>query len=501
VGGVRRVDCRPCGGCCGGQRSKSFNDDWYNLIRDLAVYTRAKHLCDVLIKYPIICDAEGTASIVRRYGLNEVKESERILSRETQYKAGYVIKRLRECSVDPICGWYIKLSLGGFYRAVRRLLGLGVGQPDAWVTNFVRGLRFNDVNELAGYLRRIVQNLLSLHYEYRHAGYTDVTSVACMICHEEFTTTIPLPLFIGRIVRHFREHGLLTIADVEAKAEKTRRRRSEKMKEVGKGSASVQLSLQALRFRIVKLLVDVGLISSASSGYVCRLHPNKQLITQDDVVLHIADEHPDLAENILLDSDLGKFIVTVTAPLNEFISDGHSPYSFYSCILCGRRFKSLKGFVKHVVGSHGGEVNQLIKIGLERADELEERGMRTYPRRVSTAKWELLVEMLRDPLFDEVEPNALGRAVDWSVKRAITMQRTDAVELAIDILMSKDGEPTTFIQKLGLERPMSKYDALDRLLADTKYQPLMRFAEKVIKKLQDEWLIKPATAPDANTDI
>jgi hypothetical protein len=321
-----------------------------------------------------------------------------------------------------------------------------------------------------------------------------------MICHEEFTTTVPLPLFVGRIVKHFREHGLLTIADVEAKAEEIRRRRSEKMKEVGKGGVGVQLSLQSLRSRIVKLLVDVGLISSAS-GYVCRLHPNKQLITQDDVVLHIADEHPDLAENILLDSDLGRFIVTVTAPLNEFISDGHSPYSLYSCVLCGRRFKSLGGFVKHVVNNHGGEVNQLIKIGLERADELEERGMRTYPRRVSTAKWELLVEMLRDPLFDEVEPNVLGRAVDWSVKRAITMRRTDAVELAIDILMSKDGEPTTFIQKLGLGRPTSKYDALDRLFNDPKYQPLMRFAEKVIKKLQDEWLIKPATAPDTNTNI
>jgi hypothetical protein len=253
-----------------------------------------------------------------------------------------VIKRLRECSVDPVCGLYVRLSLESFYRAIRRLLGLGVGQPDAWVTNFVKGLRFNDVNELAGYLRRIVQNLLSLHYEYRHAGYTDVTSVTCMICHEEFTTTVPLPLFIGRIVRHFQEHGLLTIADVEAKAEKIRRRRAERVKEVGKGSASVQLSLQALRFRIVKLLIDVGLINEAS-GYVCRLHPNKQLITQDDVVLHIADEHPDLAENILLDSDLGRFIVTVTAPLNEFISDGHSPYSFYSCILCGRRFKSLRG--------------------------------------------------------------------------------------------------------------------------------------------------------------
>jgi hypothetical protein len=82
MGGAKRVDCRPCGGCCGGQWSKSFNDDWYNLIKDLAKYANVKHLCDVLVKYPIICDAEGTASVMRRYGLNEVKESERILSRE-----------------------------------------------------------------------------------------------------------------------------------------------------------------------------------------------------------------------------------------------------------------------------------------------------------------------------------------------------------------------------------------------------------------------------------
>jgi len=159
--------------------------------------------------------------------------------------------------------------------------------------------------------------------------------------------------------------------------------------------------------------------------------------------------------------------------------------------------------VKHVVNNHGGEVNQLIRMGLEGADELEEQRMRTYPRRVSIVKWELLVEMLRDPLFDEVEPNALGRAVYWAVDQAITMQRTDAVELAVDLLMSKDSEPTTFIQKLGLGRPMSRYDALDRLLTDTKYQPLMRFAEKVIKKLQEERLIpiELATAPDTNTNI
>ena len=211
------VDCRYCGGCCGGRRrGLRLPAGVVKLIRRVKVLLGLRYECEVINRFPeLFCRRLGR----RGHGLNRIKELERLLSREGQYKGSYLVKRFLECSSDSACALYLRLMVNGwlglwFYVAGRG--DVGEDDVDAYVGNIARYLGFRSVVDLAKYLRLITQGLVIVRQTDRHAGYRDVLEVDCKMCGASFKTTDPLPSFIVKLVTHFkREHGLETISDVE----------------------------------------------------------------------------------------------------------------------------------------------------------------------------------------------------------------------------------------------------------------------------------------------
>ncbi|MFP3240805.1 MAG: hypothetical protein RXQ94_06695 [Caldivirga sp.] len=164
------VDCRYCpGGCCGGLRGRRLPGHIVDLVRRIKVLLGLRYECEVINRYPeLFCQRVRVG-----HGLGRVKELERLLSREVEYKASYVLGRLNECLNDAVC-WR--------------------------------------------YLRLVVQGLVELNYANRGRGYHDVLSVRCRRCGRVIDATGPLSGVLFNIVRHFRvEHGLARPEDVEAK--------------------------------------------------------------------------------------------------------------------------------------------------------------------------------------------------------------------------------------------------------------------------------------------
>jgi hypothetical protein len=76
------------------------------LIRLIEEKLGLRYECQVINKYPeLFCQRLRGRS---RHGLNHVKELERLLSREGEYKASYVLERLRECLNDAVVGGTFK---------------------------------------------------------------------------------------------------------------------------------------------------------------------------------------------------------------------------------------------------------------------------------------------------------------------------------------------------------------------------------------------------------
>jgi len=214
------VDCRYCGGCCGGRRrGLRLPRRVVELVRRVKVLLGLRYECEVVNRFPeLFCERPRFR---RGHGLSRVKELERLLSREGQYKGSYLVKRFLECSSDSACALYLRLMVNGwlglwFYVAGRG--DVGEDDVDAYVGNIARYLGFRSVVDLAKYLRLIIQGLLIVRQTDRHAGYRDVLEVDCKMCGASFKTTDPLLSFIVKLVVHFkREHGLETISGVEAK--------------------------------------------------------------------------------------------------------------------------------------------------------------------------------------------------------------------------------------------------------------------------------------------
>jgi hypothetical protein len=213
------VDCRYCGGCCGGRRrGLRLPRRVVELVRRVKVLLGLRYECEVVNRFPeLFCRRLGR----RGHGLSRVKKLERLLSREGQYKGSYLVKRFLECSSDSACALYLRLMVNGWLGLWFYVAGRGdVGEDDVeiYVGNIARYLGFRSVVDLAKYLRLIIQGLLIVRQTDRHAGYRDVLEVDCKMCGASFKTTDPLPSFIVKLVTHFkREHGLETISDVEAK--------------------------------------------------------------------------------------------------------------------------------------------------------------------------------------------------------------------------------------------------------------------------------------------
>ena len=178
-GGSVVVDCRYCGGCCGGLQGRRLPAGVVELIRLIEEKLGLRYECEVVNKYPeLFCRRLGR----RRRRVASVKEFERLLSREVEYKASYVLVRLNECHHDAVCWRYLRLGVEGWLDAVYRLAGREpTVNVDDYVGRLARGLGFRGVVDLARYLKFLVQFLMDFNYVNRSRGYHDVLSVTCRL--------------------------------------------------------------------------------------------------------------------------------------------------------------------------------------------------------------------------------------------------------------------------------------------------------------------------------
>jgi hypothetical protein len=256
-------------------------------------------MCQVVNELPeLFCQGAGRG---RGHGLGRVKELERLLSREAQYKGSYLIKRLRECSSDNVCVHYVRLGVEGWLRLWFYLNGraLGDGVIEAYLNKIAKSLGFSGVIGLARYLRAVVQGLIIEYTMDRHAGYKDVLEVGCKLCGVSFRSTDPLPAFIVNLVRHFQVvHGLGTVEDVEARVGEL------VVKELGKKDkpkahpALRELVVEKLINAFVGVLVAIGLLEEAGDGGFRCVLDGVVVGGAPEAVVHVLEYHNDVVRDV-----------------------------------------------------------------------------------------------------------------------------------------------------------------------------------------------------------
>jgi hypothetical protein len=233
--------------------------------------------------------------------LGRVKELERLLSREGQYKGSYLVKRLRECSSDVVCAHYVRLGVEGWLRLWFYLnnRALGEGVVEAYLGRIAKSLGFNGVIGLARYLRLVVQGLIIEYPTDRHAGYKDVLEVGCGLCGESFSTTVGLPVFIVKLVRHFQvRHGLGGVEDVEARVGELVVRELDRRERRRAHPALRELVVEKLINAFVGVLVAIGLLEEADGGRFRCVLDGVVVDGAPGVVAHVLDYHHDVVRDV-----------------------------------------------------------------------------------------------------------------------------------------------------------------------------------------------------------
>ncbi|MDT7903135.1 MAG: hypothetical protein RQ838_03595 [Caldivirga sp.] len=298
-GGSVVVDCRYCGGCCGGLQGRRLPAGVVELIQLVEEKLGLRYECEVVNKYPeLFCRRLGR----RRRRVASVKEFERLLSREVEYKASYVLVRLNECHHDAVCWRYLRLGVEGWLDAVYRLAGREpTVNVDDYVGRLARGLGFRGVVDLARYLKFLVQFLMDFNYVNRGRGFHDVLSARCRICGRVINATGPLPGVLFTIVNHFRvKHGLKAISDVETKVKEIEEHEASRFEgddvvaKVHRNSADAELLFR----RIAHRLVDVRLFERIGKSYRC-LRCNNDVGDAVDAVFHVLRHHYDAFDKLL----------------------------------------------------------------------------------------------------------------------------------------------------------------------------------------------------------
>ena len=294
----REVDCRPCSGCCGGRRWRRLPGRVYDFVAWVAG-VRGVRLCDVVNELPeLFCQGAGRG---RGHGLGRVKELERLLSREGQYKGSYLVKRLGECSSDNVCVHYVRLGVEGWLRLWFYLnnRALGEGVVESYLGRIARALGFNGVVGLVRYLRLVIQGLVVEYPTDRHVGYKDILEVGCGLCGTSFRTTDPLPTFIVNLVRHFQvAHGLRGIEDVEARVGEL------VVKELGKKDkpkahpALRELVVEKLINAFVGVLVAIGLLEEVGDGGFKCVLDGVVVGGAPEAVVHVLEYHHDVVRDV-----------------------------------------------------------------------------------------------------------------------------------------------------------------------------------------------------------
>ena len=208
---TRQVDCRPCGGCCGGvyRVGPRLPVPLYELAR-LVAERLGVPVCRVVNEY--LC---GVLDLLRSGG-GGVRVSERGLSRRVQYKVGYLLKMFAEAGELGQVIDRLVLAVREYleYNEHRRV---GVEEARQNVEGLARELGFSGIRDFALYLWWLVPNrvvrgmdgLITLGFVERRGPYVDVLSVKCQLPHEgggdwEIHTTMDLPRFLRALITHFR---------------------------------------------------------------------------------------------------------------------------------------------------------------------------------------------------------------------------------------------------------------------------------------------------------
>ena len=295
-GGSIVVDCRHCpGGCCGGLSGRRLPRRVVELLRVVKVALGLRHECEVVNAFPeLFC-----RRVVNR-GVG-VKGLERLLSRDVEYKASYVLGRLNECLNDAVCWRYLWLGVRGWFEAVHRLAGRSPVGFDDYFGRLVRGLGFSGVVELTRYLRLVGQGLVDFNYVNRSRGYRDVLSVRCRLCGRDINATGPLPGVLFTIVNHFRvEHGLARPKDIETKVKEIEEREAERLEgdDVGVKLLRHSAEVNQLVRLVVHRLMDVGLLERLGREYRCRVC-NADVGGAVDALVHALNHHYDVVNRLL----------------------------------------------------------------------------------------------------------------------------------------------------------------------------------------------------------
>jgi hypothetical protein len=233
--------------------------------------------------------------------LNRVKERERLLSREAQYKGSYLVKRLRECSSDVVCAEYVRLGVEGWLRFWFHYRGcaLGDGVVESYLNNIAKSLGFNGIIELARFLRLVVQGLIIEYPTDRHAGYKDVLEVGCGLCGESFSTTVGLPAFIVNLVRHFQvKHGLRGVEDVKAKVEELMVKELNKKDRFRAHPVLRELKGEELVEAFVSVLIAVGFLVDDGDGKFRCVVDGAVFEFSDEAVFHVLRFHPNVGREV-----------------------------------------------------------------------------------------------------------------------------------------------------------------------------------------------------------
>ncbi|MDT7969776.1 MAG: hypothetical protein RQ842_04360 [Vulcanisaeta sp.] len=367
---LHRVTCKPCGGCCGGVRTKSFRGDWFEVLNYVAQAIGARSLCEVVNRYPNVFCTEGTAS-TRRHGLNALKELERLVSREHVYKASYVIKRQLECGSNPICWRYVEMAIEGWYRLVFFLAGRVPGDVHQYANRLAASLGFKSMVDWGTYIREVVQGLVDPILTDKHGGYKDVLKVQCRLCGETLETTDSVVAFLVKLTRHMKSHDINTIEDVRRRIEELRKRLEGRRGEVGKKLPAQVEQLEKLDLLgyLVRLSKEIGLIDALEGGgYTCNAC-GRDFGSEAELVDHIIHGHADLNRVVpMVDrfaSEIRKF--GVRSGIIERVGDG------YRCALCGVNLRSPADVTEHIL-THLGDVAWLVRRVREEGKTREEGG-------------------------------------------------------------------------------------------------------------------------------
>ncbi|MFP3240310.1 MAG: hypothetical protein RXQ94_04150 [Caldivirga sp.] len=274
-GGSVVVNCRYCGGCCGGLSGRRLPARVVELVRLVKEVLGLKYECEVLNRWPeVFCQRVR----VRR---SRVKARERDLSRAVQFKASYLLGVVKHAGDVGEVVERLRLAFEDYlsYR--------GGGDVDGFINGLLHELGFASLRELALYLWWLLPSevygiMVGLvdFVEATRRGWVNIIKLRCRLRHSEgdvteIPTTVDLPTFIRLVVRHFRHvHGLATWRDVAKavlEAKKSREASRPEGDDVGVKLlrySAAQLQLDRL---IIHRLVDVKLLDRIGKKYWCRV--------------------------------------------------------------------------------------------------------------------------------------------------------------------------------------------------------------------------------------